>query len=744
MLVAWLVPGAGGRAAAQEGQEPVTELRFEGNHHFPDRVLETAIVTRATTCRSPFLSPFCWAGFGFAVDPSYFNDREFRRDQARIRLFYYERGYREAVVDTVVRRPPGEGVRITFRIQEGEPILVTDVGFTSLEEMPDSSILENLPIREGRPLSLPALNDTRDTLEARLQNRGFAHGEVMLGYDISATTPHEAAVSFDLYPGPETYFGPITVEGESEVKETVVRRMLPFQEGDLYRQDLRFAGLRNLFNLEIFTYAEIIPDLAHVPDSIVPLLVNVQEGDVHRVRVGSGLSTAECINAEAQWTSRDFYGGARQLQLTGRVSNWLAPSLHDTPFCRDSGTGLYGGLNRLLSADFTQPWLFSPRNSLTGGLFWERQSVPRAFIRNTLGASLGLSRTLGSTTAMTLSFRPQYSKVEAVEIFFCSNYLICNPGDISTLQHSNWLSPLGLRVSRDRRNQVLNPTRGYSALLDMEYAAGWTGSQFPYSRFLADGTWYAQGDAGWVLATHLRGGVVVPGRFGGIAASTASDRIVHPDKRFYAGGSNSVRGFPQNELGPRVLHVKNVGALLAPRIGPSGNALPPLCTQETISDRTCDVGELGADYLEVLPTGGTSLLEGSVEVRFPLAARLWEGAAFLDMGQVWGENDEVKLGDLQLTPGFGIRYFSPIGPIRVDLAYRFNRRESLNVVTAEVRPFDPATDDPGLMIKPPVGPPLPYVRTDSLALLGPQYRWGEASLWSLGRLQLNLSIGQAF
>jgi outer membrane protein insertion porin family len=343
-----------------------------------------------------------------------------------------------------------------------------------------------------------------------------------------------------------------------------------------------------------------------------------------------------------------------------------------------------------------------------------------------------------------LSYRPQYSKVEAVEIFFCSNYLICNPGDISTLQHHNWLSPLGLRISRDRRNQVLNPTRGYSALLDTEYAVDWTGSEFPYTRFLTDGTWYARGDGGWVLATHLRGGVVFPGRFRGIASDMASRRIVHPDKRFYAGGSNSVRGFPQNELGPRVLHVRNVGTLLADRTDSSGNPLPPLCTSETIGDESCDVAELPEDDLEVLPTGGTSLLEGSVEVRVPLTPQLWEGAAFLDLGHVWGENDKVRLGDLELTPGLGVRYFSPIGPIRVDLAYRLNSREALSVVTDKVRSYVPGSDDPDLRVKGPDGQPLDYMRTNALAVLAGRYPWGESSLWSLRRLQLNLSIGQAF
>ncbi len=199
--------------SGQVGLQEVTSLRFRGNHQFPNEALANAIITRETECRSFLFQvvPFCLAGADFSLDPYFFNEREFRRDQARVRLFYYLRGFRETVVDTVLIRPTEDEVQITFEIQEGEPIQVVEVNFLGLEELSDSSVLEDLPIRVGEPLSLVALDATRDTLETRLRNRGFAHVDVLRNYFIPRETPHEAQVTFDVYPGPLARFGQLTV-----------------------------------------------------------------------------------------------------------------------------------------------------------------------------------------------------------------------------------------------------------------------------------------------------------------------------------------------------------------------------------------------------------------------------------------------------------------------------------------------------------------------------------------------------
>ncbi|MFC1791888.1 POTRA domain-containing protein, partial [Gemmatimonadota bacterium] len=233
----WGHMGLGAQADLQE----VSRLRFRGNVQFPDEVLTNSIITRETECRSPVLTVFCWAGADFSLDPYFFNDRVFRMDAARVRLFYYQHGFREAVVDTVLDRSQEDEILITFNIQEGDPVRITQLSFTGLEELGDSSILEDFPIQVGDPLSATVLSAARDTLLNRLRNDGFAYADVLQGSFIPRGT-YDAQVSFDLFPGSPVSFGPLTVTGNRLVSELVVRRMLPFREGDPYGGDLRFTG----------------------------------------------------------------------------------------------------------------------------------------------------------------------------------------------------------------------------------------------------------------------------------------------------------------------------------------------------------------------------------------------------------------------------------------------------------------------------------------------------------------------
>ena len=711
--------GAGELEAQDPNRPEVVDLSFEGNRAFEDRALSGAILTRQTMCRSRVLEPFCWMGREFALDRAYLNPRWLRDDYIRLHLFYRQRGYTEVQVDTVVSRPTETTARVTFRIQEGTPQQVASLEFVGLEELEGGQALtRNLPIRVGDPLNRVVLEATRDTITRRLRNQGYPHTEVLRNLDLPPPGEYDARVEFDVYTGPFARFGPIEVTGQEQVEERVVRRMLPFQEGSEYRRELLFEAQRNLFNLEIFRRARVIQDLEHVPDSVVPVRVEVVEGRAHRVRGGGGWNTAECFSAESRWVSRNFMGGARRLVIRGRVSNVLTSTLEDS-LCRGAGTGEFGELNWLISSDFTQPFLFSPRNTFSASIFMERQSLQDVFVRRAGGLNLVLTRTLGRATPLSLSYRPQRVRLSAAESFFCASFLVCRPEDVGLLQGSNFLSPVALSLSRDRTDRAFNPTRGYRILGEVEHASGATGSTFAYERAVAEVVSFREifGDA--VVAFRVRGGWVGPRTFEELRGQEGVDpRVVHPQKRFFAGGANSVRGYAQNRLGPRVLTVP-VDSLITDR-GDEG----PLCTPESVLDRTCDASPLDDRAFMVIPSGGSALLEGSLELRFPVWGENVGGAAFLDFGQVWTGGRDVDLDDLAFTPGLGVRYQTPVGPIRVDVGYRSIRAEHLRVITA-------------------VGGLSDDLEPGQLTVLEPLVLYGDADRFRRS-LQFHLSIGHAF
>lgn len=740
LLLIGLPPSMIGELEAQTPTRPeVTSLRFEGNETFPDRMLRNAIITRESSCRSFVLAPFCWGGAEFAEDRAFLTPRTFRDDYARVQLFYYVRGFRQAQVDTVMDRSAENEVEITYRIDEGRPIRITQLRITGFEGDAREGLAQNLPIAEGEPLDLNRLDFARDTLTQRMRNRGYAHTDVLRNIDIDLVS-YEAQVEFDVFSGPFTRFGEIQIEGNERVSERVIRRMLPFQEGFQYSQASLFEAQRNIYNLDIFRHASIEQDLEHQPDSLVPLRVQVNEGDAHRVRMGGGWNTAECFTAESRWSSRNFQGGARRLVFRGGLSN-LGTSQLEESICSGAGSEEFGDLNWVVSADFTQPFVLSPRNTLSVSVFAERQSLQDVFVRQALGLNLTLTRNIGRGTPLSLFYRPQLARLEAAEVFFCTSFLVCDPQEIDILQDFNLLAPVGISFSRDRTNRAFSPTAGYTVLADVEHASAVTGSDFDYERIVAETSQFLGITNEIVVAARIRGGWLGAGRFRGLEATEGGPRprIAHPQKRFYAGGANSVRGYAQNQLGPEVLSVEVDELIFAREEG-----MDPVCGAEAVAELSCDPAGLAQDRFFVRPTGGGNLLEGNVELRFPVFQPHLRGGAFLDFGQVWDSSAGFSFGELVLTPGLGLRYSTPIGPVRVDLAYRPQRSERVRVITSALRAFDPDRDRPGDRIEGPDGERIDWVRLDELALLEPRYLLEDDPGFSWRRLQLHFSIGQAF
>jgi hypothetical protein len=153
---------------------------------------------------------------------------------------------------------------------------------------------------------------------------------------------------------------------------------------------------------------------------------------------------------------------------------------------------------------------------------------------------------------------------------------------------------------------------------------------------------------------------------------------------------------------------------------------------------TCDASALNDRFITSRPIGGTKVFEANLEVRVPLG-RDFEVVGFGDVGQVWGAGQTIDPADLEFTPGAGVRYLSPIGPIRVDVGYTFRESERLSVVTQQIDACTPAASV-CLVVD---GSEIPYAPTGAIATLGNPILFGEESGF-LSRLQLHLSIGQAF
>jgi outer membrane protein assembly factor BamA len=249
---------------------------------------------------------------------------------------------------------------------------------------------------------------------------------------------------------------------------------------------------------------------------------------------------------------------------------------------------------------------------------------------------------------------------------------------------------------------------------DLEHASSLTISDFRYNRATIDAAAFMPFRNRGVLGGHLRMGWVNALESTGeaVGAFGAGD-ILHPRKRFYAGGSRSVRGFGENQLGPRVLTIS--GKTLSEK-----NTVPECNSGADMTACDPNVEGLANRDFEPRPLGGNIVVEGSAELRFPIWKDL-SGAGFVDAGYVAQRlNPALPKSKAAVTPGIGIRYLTRVGPVRVDLAMSPTGGEFLPVVTEQV-----------------VNGEVRLVNVKENRRYAP-------AKGLLNRMQLHLSIGEAF
>ena len=648
--LAWLIAALVSAAPlfAQERQLVVRQLEFRGNRAISDEVLASAI---STTNSSWFARSFLFRWLGLGAK-RYFDAQEFRRDVVRIGVLYKRSGYYDAVVDTLVRRTP-EDVYITFNVKEGEPIVVTTLTIIGLDSLPERwrrAALQDLPLRQADPFNRYAMQASADTITRRLRDHGYPSATVFTGFEVDKPE-RRALVSLDVAPGRRAVIGRITVVGAMRVDSSLVRKLLVARPGRRYSQEELFQSQRNLYESDLFRFATVnIDSAAFQPDAdSVPLLVQVNEGKRRRIRGGLGYATNDCFRGSLGWTSRNFLGGGRVLDLTSRVSkvgvgapvDWgLADNI-----CGASRNDTVGSakVNYYLGASVRRPAFLSPNNAITVSVFTERRSEYKVYLRQEAGASIAFTRTTPRRrNPLSLTYTLSYGRTEATAQSFCSFFNACTADVIQPLRENRMLATLTATANFPRVNSQIDPTRGSIGSLELTHSSKYIGSSSlqQFTRFIGAMAWYRPLSRNVVLSWRIKGGLIVSPN---VDVASGSGAFIPPEQRFYAGGPNDVRGFDRNELGPVVYVV------------PQSAVGPPV----------------NSDSVRVAATGGNGLAVANVELRVPspiLGSRL-RLAAFVDAGGVWRRGSNERPAVIRVTPGMGLRIATPLGPARLDVAY---------------------------------------------------------------------------
>jgi outer membrane protein assembly factor BamA len=236
-----------------------------------------------------------------------------------------------------------------------------------------------------------------------------------------------------------------------------------------------------------------------------------------------------------------------------------------------------------------------------------------------------------------------FGRTVASPFSFCAFFNSCEPVDVDFLSRTQRLASLSATATIPRANNPVDPTRGYVATTEVTLASRYIGSsaEQQFTRVLADYAWYRPILRDVVLSWRVRGGMI----FSPVHLEGSDVPYVPPEQRFYGGGPSDVRGYQRNQLGPVIYYA----------------------TRGHVDSTEANGEPLDPDQVRIAATGGNTMAVGNLELRIPspIFSERLRLAAFVDVGGVWQRGATAV--DLRVTPGFGIRVSTPLGPARFDV-----------------------------------------------------------------------------
>lgn len=511
-------------------------------------------------------------------------------DEERIRDVLYAEGYYDPRVTLTVvpgTAPAGQDATVTLTLDPG-PIYRLQRFTLVFAAQGQEAAAEGLTYKAlGVSLGSRARSEMivagERAVTRRLGWRGYPFARIAEREVVVDHADRSVAVDIHVDAGPLTHFGQTRVDGLEDVDASVVHREQRWKAGDLY-DTRKVAEMRQaLAGLDLFLSVAIAPKRDEMAEGKVPMTVSLAESKPRSIGGGVRYSTSQGAGVRTFWRHRNLFGYGENFRLEGDVAEQIVGA----------------------KASIGRPAFLNPQQRLDFSLYAQQEDVD-AYDATRFGGVTTLTRQFGGPYSGSVGVSLEQSRIE-------------DAGGTNTFT----LIGLPTTFARNTTNDLLNPTRGGKLTLSATPYTGAIGSDSNFLILRLDDTMHLPFDAAekYVLAGRIA--------VGSILGATRTD--IPADKRFYAGGGDTVRGYAHQSVGPL--------------------------------DASND------------PIGGASLIAGSIEMR----ARVTEDiglVAFLDGGNVF----RSELPDLGVDPlfgaGFGLRYYTAIGPLRLDLAFPLDRRPS--------------------------------------------------------------------
>ncbi len=587
-------------------------IEFAGNRYFDTRQLrERMLLTPAS----------------FEFRRGRYSEAYRRRDEDSIAELYRANGFPDVQVSSKViddYKGRQADVAAIFAISEGPQYLVASLTVAGAEHVALANILRSLSSQKGQPFSEYNVAEDRAAILREYGNAGFPDATFEWSSD-PAAAPHTVNLQFRINEGPRQSVREVVTTGLHTTRPSLVDKQIELNPGDPLSPEKMEDTQRRLYDLGIFAQVNMAVQNPDGDESDKYVLYDLEEASRYSLTTGFGLEFAR-IGGSTAVTDLSDPGGAPG--LSPRVSvgltrlNFLG---------RGQSISLQGRLSTLQKRallNYYVPRIFSkPNLDATFSLLYDDTNEVRTFHARREEAAAQVAQRISKPITIFYRFTYRDSAVSALKI---------DPLLLPRLAQSVRVGMASFNLVQDRRDDPVDPHTGIYNTIDLGFATKAFGSQASFGRLLGRNATYYRLGPKLVLARETQVGIEPA--FSIPSTADPTDPVPLPE-RFYGGGGNTMRGFPENQAGPR-------------------------------------------DLLTGFPLGGSALFFNNTELRFPLYGPNINGVLFEDAGNIYSSlgkisfrTDQRDITDFDYmvhAVGFGVRYRTPVGPIRVDLAYSIN------------------------------------------------------------------------
>ncbi len=598
----------------ENDQVLVKRISFIGNEKVPSSDIKGRMLTQ----EGGYFS-------GLSGSGTYKQDA-FEQDLQLISFLYFNKGYVQAKVSRpeVTVSPDKKGIYISIRIEEGMQFNTGEVSFSGDLLFSTEELTETAQIDESDIFVYEKVQQDIQAFTAMYGDLGYAYTNVIPRTFIREDE-RKVDIVYEFDKGKKVYFGTINVVGNTRTRDKVVRRELRIGEGELYNESRKRESMDNIRRLGFFEQVQFNTKTPQGRDDLMDIDIVVKERNTGSFQLGAGYSSFSGVIFNAQLNQTNFLGKGQNVGL--QVD--------------------YSEIQKRYRLNFTEPYLFDTLWTAGFDVYRNESRIPNLYSEKVEGGAFRVGHPIFNRYFYGfLRYKVDTTELDMPPGRYATDVLKPEEAEGTT-------SSVTASVEYDKRNDRFAPTKGIHTSASYELAG--LGGSLDYRKFDAFFRWYYNIFWNLVLRTNFTYGLV----------EGPKDKPIPFTKRYRLGGPYNMRGFDFGDVGRREFSRLNYdwwrGEL---------NDVPG------ITPNPDPVSDAEARRRAQVVLGGTQQALAMFELEFPLVKEAGiRGVAFYDVGMA---HDDIVDSYFREDFGFGVRWFSPIGPLRFEWGFPLDRRAELN------------------------------------------------------------------